>query len=237
MEIDKGMRIYDLSLYLVKSKTLIIADMHLGYEEALNKRGVLIPRIQFKDTYERLEKILSKLEIETFVVTGDFKHEFGVISETEWRNLLQMIDLILKYAKRLVVIKGNHDVALGPVARKRNIELLDYYKVEDMIICHGDEILGNEEFNSASIIIMGHEHPAIGLKEGTKYENYKCFLKGKWKNKELIVIPSFNILTIGTDVLRGRLLSPFLQQDLSKFEVFIVEQCNVYNFGKIKNLQ
>ena len=92
MEIAKGVEVYDLGLYLVKSKTLVIADMHLGYEEALNTRGVLIPRIQYKETKERLEAIMSKLEINTLVITGDFKHEFGVINDTEWRNILQIID-------------------------------------------------------------------------------------------------------------------------------------------------
>lgn len=237
MKISKGIEIHDLSLYLTRSKTLVIADMHLGYEESLNKRGVLIPRIQFKDTYERLERILKILDIKNLVVTGDFKHEFGVISETEWRNLLQIIDLILKYAKRLVIIKGNHDVSLGPVARKRNVGLIEYYKVGEILICHGDEILINEEFRHAKTVIIGHEHPAIGLKEKSKHEVYKCFLKGKWKDKELIVLPSFNVLTIGTDVLRRNLLSPFLKQDLSNFEIFIVQDEKVYDFGKVKNLQ
>ena len=80
MEIIKGIEICDLSLYLKGYKTLIIADLHLGYEESLNKKGVLVPRIQFKDTYERLNKILTSKKIETMIITGDLKHEFGVIN-------------------------------------------------------------------------------------------------------------------------------------------------------------
>jgi len=131
MKISNGIKSVDLGLYLEKHRTLVIADLHLGYEEAFYKKGVLLPKFQFKDIYERIEKILSSIKVETIVITGDFKHEFGGISETEWRNILKIIDLLFKYAKRVIIIKGNHDVNLGPIARKRNIELLEYYKIDD----------------------------------------------------------------------------------------------------------
>ena len=234
MEMLEGIEIYDLSLYLVKSKTLVISDIHLGYEEALNVRGVLIPRIQYKDTHERIENILKNLKVETIIVTGDFKHEFGVISETEWRNILQIIDLFFKYSKRVIVIKGNHDVNLGPIASKRKIELVDYFKIDDILICHGDEV-PEEDISKQSIIIIGHEHAAVGLKENNKYEIYKCFLKGIWEGRTLIAMPSFNVLTTGTDIIRHERLSPFLKQDLSNFEVYIADK-KTYYFGKIKDM-
>ena len=237
MEIIKGIEICDLSLYLKGYKTLIIADLHLGYEESLNKKGVLVPRIQFKDTYERLNKILTSKKIETMIITGDLKHEFGVINSTEWKNILQIIDLILKHCKNLVIIRGNHDVTLPFITKKKGIEILDYYKISNILICHGDEILDNNDFSKSKILIIGHEHPAVGLKEKAKYESFKCFLKGKYKNKILIVLPSFNTLTIGTDVLSEKLLSPFLHQDINNFEVYPVENKKVYDFGKLKNLR
>ncbi len=237
MEIYKGIELEDLCLYIKKHKTLVIADLHLGYEESLQKRGVLIPKVQFKDTFERLSNILSKRKVDNVIITGDFKHEFGVIRDSERKDILNIIDLILKYSKSLIIIKGNHDVVLPFITKKRGIEVLDYYKIDNIFICHGDEILDNEDFKNSKIIIIGHEHPAIGLKDKTKYENYKCFLKGKYKNKTLIVLPSFNTLTIGTDVLRNELLSPFLEQDLSNFEAYIVEKDKVYDFGKLKSVK
>ena len=47
MEIAKGIEIIDLGLYIKKHKLLVFADFHIGYEESLNKQGVLIPRFQF----------------------------------------------------------------------------------------------------------------------------------------------------------------------------------------------
>ena len=82
---------------------------------------------------------------------------------------------------------------------------------------------------------MGHEHPALGFRDKNKYEVFKCFLSGKYLDKDLIVLPSFNTLTIGTDVLRGKLLSPFLQGNIIKFKAYVVEMNRVYDFGKLKN--
>ena len=208
----KDIEIVDLCLYIKKYKTLIIADVHLGYEESLNQRGVLIPKIQFKDTYERIDNILKNKETETVVVTGDLKHEFGVINNTEWNNILKIIDLFLKRSKKLIIIKGNHDVTLPFIAKKKGIELSEYYKIDDILICHGDEIIDNEDFRKSKLIIIGHEHPAIGLREKSKYEVFKCFLKGKYLDKNLIVLPSFNTLTV-------------------------VEKDKVYDFGKLRNVE
>jgi len=84
-------------------------------------------------------------------------------------------------------------------------------------------------------IIIGHEHAAVTLKEGPRVEKFKCFLKGKWKGKELIVMPSMNPVTEGTDVLQAELLSPYLNQKLDNFEVFIVAD-EIMPFGKLGNL-
>ena len=58
MHIEKNIRIVDLALYLEKERLLAISDIHLGYEEALTKQGILIPKFHFKDLIKRLEKIM-----------------------------------------------------------------------------------------------------------------------------------------------------------------------------------
>lgn len=230
MEILKDIEIVDLSLYLKKEKILVIADLHIGQEEAMNKQGILIPRFQFNEIESRLKKILEKLKLNRIIINGDLKHEFGIISEQEWRNTLKILDLCLSYAP-VILIKGNHDKIIGPIANKRNVQILDSYETKEVTILHGDKL---REIKT-EIIIIGHEHPAITISDKIRKEKYKCFLKGKWKNKNLIVMPSFNIITEGTDVINQRLLSPFLK-NISNFEVYALED-KVYNFGKIKNLK
>jgi putative SbcD/Mre11-related phosphoesterase len=239
MQITDGIEIMDLALFVPELKLLIIADVHIGYEEALNSQGILVPRFQFKEMVERLGKILLRTEPETVVITGDLKHEFGKISDQEWRDTLRFLDFLGRAAKKTILIRGNHDTILGPIARKRNVAVVDYYAFplgkRKIYVCHGDAIPGNRDFRASDTIIIGHEHPAVSIGDKIRRERYKCFLKGKWKKKTLVVMPSLNLVTEGTDVQNEKLLSPFLQRGMGNFEVYAVGE-EVLHFGELRNI-
>jgi len=252
MKILPNIEIVDLALYF--EDTLVIADVHIGYEEALNRQGVMVPRLQFEEIASRMSNIFRLLKgkrIKSIVINGDLKHEFGTISEQEWRNTLKFLDLLAKHCSETILIKGNHDTILGPIARKRNVRVWDYLIVEPahkesingkksnknkILVAHGDKLPDKETLKEVSTIIIGHEHPAVSIKEGPRVESFKCFLKGKYKGKNLIVQPSFNSMIQGTDILRDKILSPFLRQNLDNFDVYVVED-KIYGFGKLGNLR
>ncbi len=236
IEILQGIFALGLGVWIPKKKLLAIADLHIGYEEALNAEGILVPRQQFKLTKELLERMLAEVKPKIIVINGDLKHEFGGISKQEWRETLAIFDLLSNHSKKIVLIKGNHDTILEPLAKKRNLKIKDFYCIEDICITHGHKILAEKEFQAAKILIIANEHPAISIREGVKSELYKCFLLGKWKSKKLIVMPSFLPIIEGTDVRKERILSPYLQQSLANFEVFAVGD-KVYRFGKLKNIR
>ncbi|MFA5887837.1 MAG: metallophosphoesterase [Candidatus Nanoarchaeia archaeon] len=238
-ELIKGIFAIGLSLYT--SKTLIIGDVHMGYEEAINKSGVLIPRRQYTETISLLEQTFNELKkykmpVEKVIINGDLKHEFGTISETEWRNTLGIIDFLLKQCKNIVLLKGNHDTILGPIANKREIAVKAFEVVGDVFVCHGDYITDKSELKKAKVLVIGHEHPSVALRQGGRSEKYKCFLVGEWQKKALIVMPSFNTVVEGSDVLKENLLSPFLK-DISKFEVFVSGYGEILDFGSVNKLR
>lgn len=235
MEILPGIQIADLCLYIKKHKILVVGDMHIGYEEELNKKGVLVPRVHYKETMMRFEKIVKSKEIDTIIFIGDLKHEFGTISETEWRHTLRLLDFCEKHCNKIILIKGNHDTILEPIAKKKKLEVVDDYKLNELFFLHGDEIPG-EIPAGVNTIIIGHEHPAVSIMDPPRVEKYKCFLKGKYEKMNLIVLPSFNLITEGTDILKEQLLSPFLKQNLNNFEVFAIAD-RVYDFGKISKIR
>lgn len=243
VEISKGIEIIDLALLL--GDVLVLADFHVGYEEALTKQGVLIPRFQFKDTMERLEKIFDFLgmkdkEIRTVVINGDLKHEFGQISMQEWREALKVFDYLAGKCKKIVLVKGNHDTILDPIAEKRDLEVVEEFMVGNSLITHGHKLSETLNFGKCDNLIIGHEHPAVSLRENpdsVRVEKFKAFLKGKYKRKTLIVQPSFCLVTEGTDVTKEKLLSPYLQQKLDNFECWVVSEADVMYFGKLKNLE
>ncbi len=230
MDIIKGITAVDLGLQI--KDNLILADFHIGFDEALNKQGVLVPRFQFNDIAAKLESVLGSGKFGTIIVNGDLKHEFGTISRTEWKQTLDLLDLLSEHCSKIVLIKGNHDTILEPIAQKRNIEIVDEFVIGDVYVCHGNKIPETEAFRKAKTVIIAHEHPAVTLRTPLRAERYKCFLLGKYRRKSLIVMPSFNLVTEGTDILKERLLSPFLME-ISEFKVFVVGD-KAYDFGKVK---
>jgi hypothetical protein len=186
---------------------------------------------------KQLEPVFKKVKPEMIVMLGDIKHEFGTISRQEWRDTLNLFDYLISKTGKVVLIKGNHDTILGPLAEKKDLAVRDSFFVDNILFCHGHKLLDekSEAFKKAKTIIIGHEHPAIGLRDGPRVEKYKCFLLGKFKGKKLIVMPSFNFVTEGTDVLQEKLLSPFIE-NIHDFEVFVVGD-KVYKFGKINKLK
>ncbi|MEK6854398.1 MAG: metallophosphoesterase, partial [Nanoarchaeota archaeon] len=171
-----GIEVADLALYLRKENILVIGDVHLGYEESMSKQGVFMPRFQFKDTIDRLGKIFSLLrqqrkksraekgeKLGAVVVNGDLKHDFGSISGQEWRDILKFLDFILQYADDVILVKGNHDIKLAPIARKRGIVIVENIAINDKFICHGHEVPSSSEFTRSKIVIVGNEHPAVSL--------------------------------------------------------------------------
>lgn len=230
MLISKDIKIIETALWLKKEQVLVINDLHLGYEEHLHKKGVLVPKQQYDQTIKLMEKVLQKVKPKTIVINGDLKHEFGTVSRQEWKDVSDFLDFLTRKCK-VVIIQGNHDPIIKPIAEKRNVEVVKDYLINNIHIVHGDELVDAE----AKTIIIGHEHTAITIREGSKFEKYKCFLKGKWNKKELIVVPSFNPLLEGSDIIREELLSPFLE-DISKFNVYVVGKGEVYGFGELKNI-
>lgn len=227
------MKIYDnieiRNLALKYKDHLIISDLHIGLEEALNKQGFLIPRFQFNEIKKRLNELLTE-DIKTVVINGDLKHEFGAISEQEWRHTLQVLDLLLENNRRVILVKGNHDTVLGPIAKKRNLEITEKYEIDNITFVHGDKLFKI----STKVLIIGHDHPAITIKDKVRNETYKCFLKGKYKNSILIVLPSFNQVNLGSNILTEKTFSPYIK-NIGNFDVYVAED-KVYNFGKVKNI-
>ena len=233
-QLEEGIEIIDLFLYLTEFDALVIGDAHLGYEESLTRQGVMIPKFQFEEIIKRTKEVLEEVKPEIIIVVGDLKHEFGRISQEEWRDTLEFIDLLKEYGE-VILIEGNHDKILKPIADKRDLEVEDHYILGDYYFCHGHKLPKDLDYQNASTIIMGHEHPALGLRDGERVEVYKCFLKGKYKDKEVIVLPSLSSLPEGTDIMREQVMSPFLK-DVKNFQALVVEE-KVYDFGKIKDLK
>ncbi|MDI9611209.1 MAG: metallophosphoesterase [Archaeoglobales archaeon] len=208
---------------LIAEELAVIADLHLGIENAMQNVGVAIPRMQIVDVIKRVNEIVNKYEIERLIIAGDLKHDFAGNLPYEWddvRGFLDSIDV------EISVIRGNHDNFLSKILSEYSIELKEYEQFGDYYIVHGHKDLGFEN------LIMGHEHPAVKFRHGGAIYSYPCFLI---VDKTKFVLPAFSSLVSGSDVLQGEFLSPILK-DAKKIEVYAVEDEVVY-LGDLETLR
>lgn len=230
-----GAKILDLSLEV--EDHLIISDLHLGYEEALNYQGIMVPKFQYPKIIKRIGEIHSRSDCEKVIINGDLKHEFGKISRQEWKETLKFIDYLKERFEEIILIKGNHDPLTPIIANKTDLDVYPRYSTGNFMVMHGDKIPDNWDDIKEENIIIGHEHPAVGVRSGERMEKIKCFLSGDFRDKKMIVLPSFNFITEGSDVLNEKLLSPFLKEaNWGELEILGVENFETFYFGKIKNL-
>lgn len=229
-----GARIVDLAL--LANDYLVVSDLHLGYEEALNYQGVMVPKFQYPLLTNRLEDILFQQKAEGIIINGDFKHEFGKISRQEWSETLDFVEFLRGHFREIILIQGNHDPLTPTIARKTGLEMHKHFSTGEFLVMHGDQVPQNWNDIEEKTIIIGHEHPTVGLRSGERVEKIKCYLKGQFQGKNLVVMPSFNFVSEGSDILHERPLSPFLKGDINEWEVYGVEDFETLYFGRVEDL-
>jgi putative SbcD/Mre11-related phosphoesterase len=212
-----------LLLKLDKKRVGIIADTHIGFVRSLNKKGIFIEDNQTEMIIKTLSVCVpcvlenrKNKKLDLLVINGDFFHEFSKIDYSVIKSAKEIISFILEnISEKLVIIKGNHDKIIAQLFHelkvKNKVELKNNIKIGNFEITHGDEIINvatnrTEKENNKTITIIGHEHPAVRLYSKTRYEEYKAFLI----NPKLIVLPSFNTIIEGHDIIREKNISPYL---------------------------
>lgn len=235
----KEYQFIDKAVFIEKEKILVIADLHLGYEESLQKAGVFVPKHQYKETIQSLKKIFARVgKIKELIILGDLKHEFSGNSNQEWREVDGFLDFLKENCEKIVLVRGNHDNYLLNILKNKGIKLKDFYTTNNMAFIHGDKQFMEVLDKKIEFLFLGHLHPAISIRENVKEEKYKCFLAGKWKNKEIVILPSFFPLIEGVDVSKESLSEGNLAYnfDLRNFKVFIPTNDSVLEFGRVRDV-
>jgi putative SbcD/Mre11-related phosphoesterase len=224
-------------------RVLVVGDLHLGYEEALNRTGILVGRQMFDEMISDLNAVFGEVgKVDKVVLLGDVKHDFGGISRQEWKDVNAILDYFESMAKKVVVVKGNHDTILEPILKKRKMKLLGVYIWNGFAFLHGDEDYDEIWKKEIDTIVVGHGHPAVNLQEpkGAKSEKYKCFLVGKFNGKNMIVVPSFIDFYVGSDPREDEMVMAW-DVNWMNFDVKIVSpgagNIEVLDFGKLKKLK
>ncbi len=235
----------DKTLFFPEKRILAVGDLHLGYEYQLQQSGILLPENQVQEVISELKETFKQIEskkqkIKKIIFIGDIKHSFSY----EWKekNYFNEVLEFLRQKfedKNIILIKGNHDTIDYSFSDK----LQNYHIEGDIAFTHGHEPFPEIFGKKIKTIVIGHIHPSIILsdKQNIKREKYKCFLTGKFKNKEIIILPSF-LTTIEGQTINSiseeyeDYFSIIPKKSLMNFRVHVVGKDKVYDFGKVKEI-
>ncbi|ASJ03439.1 metallophosphoesterase [Thermococcus profundus] len=209
---------------LKAGNALVVADLHIGFEEAMVSEGHYIPKL-LDEMISSLQSLLEREKPKRLIIDGDLKHSF-VPLKREMRELRAFFERISRLVDEIILVRGNHDVGILWL-RELGVEIVDELELSGWKVVHGHRLEEGERF------IIGHEHPAIRLRDEVGAAvKVPAFLAGE----ELIVLPAFSPWAYGNDVTR-EIVSPFLQKfETSKLRVMVPLEGEVLDFGELGKL-
>ena len=193
IEIASGLRLTgDGAAWLPDEKAIVIADVHVGYELAAQRRGGYLPPIHRGAVVgARVRAIALAHHAERVIVAGDLRHSTRDIDAFE-RAELQDFARAVGSDIALDVVLGNHDRGGAVVGRETSGTL----RVGPFDIGHVPPTVVPQRWT-----ICGHLHPRVTVRDETGVSaRYPCALAGD----HVAVLPAFSDWAGGSSV--GRLV-------------------------------
>ncbi|BCU71157.1 metallophosphoesterase [Stygiolobus caldivivus] len=202
-------------LYIKPLDSVVLSDVHIGYEEDMATKGIFIPKIQKKRFLTIYKRALKIFKTNKLIVNGDFKHSFSKLSKQEKAELTEILTQIKEEGIELKIVRGNHDNYISTVSDKfDNIELVEEINYDKIVIFHGHRDI---EVKPEFIYIIGHEHPRLSIKDKLGFSHkIQCFLKMPLSNNStVIILPATGIYQSGNDIslIHTNYMSPIIRKN------------------------
>jgi len=147
-----------------KTKTLVIADPHLGWEMALRDKGIHVPS-QSSKLLDKIVAVLSKYQPDKLLILGDVKYTVVAAKPGEWHDIPEFFQNLKSHVKEIDVVRGNHDANLEPLLPEK-IHLLPATGtiIGDVGLFHGHK-WPSPTLLKCKTLIMGHLHPVVVFRD------------------------------------------------------------------------
>ena len=200
-------------------RTLIVSDVHFGFEAELAERGVRVPS-QSQRLRELFLEVIGSTEAERMIILGDLKHQVPLSSWIEWREMPRVIEDIRGLGLDIYLVPGNHDGGIESMLGDR-VNYLPSRGVlieaeQKIYLLHG-HTWPSPSVLEADLIVMGHLHPMVGIRtdvgavvkrrawllmSGDRRTLAEVFVAKARRRKpiNLIIIPAFNPILTGITV-------------------------------------
>jgi len=146
------------------TRTLVITDLHIGWEIALSEKGIHVPT-QAPKLLQKLKTLLDTYKPEKLLILGDVKHTVATAELSEWQDIPDFFNNIKTHVKEIQIIRGNHDGNLEPLLPE-NVKILPSSgtAIGEVGLFHGHR-WPSLTLLKCKTLVMGHVHPVIALRD------------------------------------------------------------------------
>ncbi|MGZ5155360.1 MAG: ligase-associated DNA damage response endonuclease PdeM [Caldimonas sp.] len=172
--------------FIAASRTLLVADAHIGKAVSFRALGVPVPRGTTSETLAALSAVVARTGARRVVFLGDFLHSARahaaatLAAVAAWREAHRALELVL--------VRGNHDDRAGDPPSGLALRVVDEpYAQDGFALCH------HPERRSGEYVLAGHLHPCIHVGGWRTWEHLRlpCF----WFGDAVGVLPAFGAFT------------------------------------------
>jgi putative SbcD/Mre11-related phosphoesterase len=194
--------------FIQEEKALVIAELHLGLEHELFKKGIKIPsqREKFQIELERLKKLT---KAKNLVVIGDIKHKVPGMSLREERELPKLLEFLEENFSKVFLVKGNHDDFLEEIVPK-GVKVYGSrgFRLGKHGFFHG-HAWPSKRLMQCDYLFLAHLHPGIEFRDKFGFRSVEQVwikseldvekVKKRYKIKKtgklnVVIVPAFNQL-------------------------------------------
>jgi len=171
--------------FLAASRTLLVADAHIGKAVSFRALGVPVPRGTTSETLTALSALIATWRARRVVFLGDFLHSarshaaatLGAVAR--WRREHAALELVL--------VRGNHDDRAGDPPAYLGMQVVDEpLELDGFALCH------HPRPRRGAYVLAGHLHPCVSLGgRGFDHLRLPCF----WLGDDVGVLPAFGAFT------------------------------------------
>ena len=170
------------------SRTLFVADLHLGKSATFRARGLPVPSGTTRDNLHRLGALVREHTAARVVFLGDLLHSRHAQRASLVEPLRAWRDA--HPALACVLVRGNHDAHAGDPPASLRFEIVDEpWPVVDapgLVACHHPQRADH------GTVLAGHWHPAVTLRGPARdHQRLACFCLVE----KALVLPAFGAFT------------------------------------------
>jgi len=231
---------------------LLIADTHVGFEFELGSKGIRIPR-QTDRVLGTIRKYAEDEGVSSIAILGDIKHEIpsAVNTMSEIKGFLEELSSMFN---RILLIRGNHDGGLDHLVAslgRPNVHMVDSRGIlmesrggKRVLLLHGNAKPRLRDLAEADVVLMGHTHPAIRMRDRTGYiirepvivkmsVDKRILARNMYGDESIngklsvIILPTFNPLMVGVDVV-DLFSSPISVETIINYIPIVEDDVEVY---------